>query len=287
MNKFYFTMLLVIMLIASLFTGCDTAIVSVNTPTPEISPTPSASDGITTDVSPSLSPQVTTDALPSPTITTDGSAPSITTEKEDDYKDLMKEYLPPFNKTLRYFGIAETGHIGEIVEMHDKSEETLYEFRGTYNDGYNDTDKFVVRYYFNYKRNTITEQVVSTERRDFPEIYSKMHNIVVLKFPLSLGTTWKHSTTVNGVKLTVHAKVIEYTNDLIKVRYEVPGAKGYYKDTYLEERTFEKGYGLTAFSNLIQMEIPFDGIDMNDKEEVEKRLMEYMFGYVLNRDSAK
>ena len=89
----------------------------------------------------------------------------------------------------------------------------------------------------------------------------------------------------------MHARIMESTlqyngqqqdSPVIRVRYEVPGVTGYFRDTYLEERVFQAGRGMTGFSNLIPGDIGLSGKDLENEQLVEEALRQHMFGYGLN-----
>ncbi len=250
---------------------------------PRTSPEP------TPETTPGINPVTPEPAnTPVTTVSPEGTSPMPTTEvsetsnqADDTDKDILKSYLPPLDTKLRYFGLAEYGHIGQLTKEKEFKSEAMYEFKGQYQDGIGTPDKFVVRYYINFDRTTITEMVISNERTGQAEVNSKLHNIVVLKLPIKEGKTWRHKTTIDGKRYTVYAKIVKVDDDTIKVRYEVPGVDGYYDDTYIEERTFEKGYGMTGFSNLMKGDIGISEEDAKDEEKLRQALVNHMFGYSL------
>lgn len=193
----------------------------------------------------------------------------------------MESFLPPQDKTLRYFGYAEYGHIGELSFAHEDAGERAFIFNGKYQDGIGTEDKFSVKYYFNYQRGTITEQSGMNERNNKKELNSKLHNLVVLMFPIIEGDSWWHNIYLDGTQLRVYADVMEYDGKIVKMRYVVPNAKGYYDNLYIEERTYEKGYGMTSFANLIKGDIDISEEDSKDKDKVKDALIQHMFGYQL------
>ena len=268
-----FKVLLVMAILVMLLSGCalfDPRTVSEPTPTATagIGPTtPEAVEPTANPISPTPTAEVTT-----------------SNEQQGDAKDnkaILKSYLPPLDTKLRYFGLAEYGHIGQLEQKKDYKDEAMYEFNGQYQDGIGTPDKFVVRYYMDFNRDTITEMAMSNARTGKAEVNSKLHNIVVLKLPIEEGKTWKHRTTIDGKKYTVTAKIIKIDGDKVAVRYEVPGIKGYYDDTYIEERTFEKGYGMTGFANLMKGDIGISEEDAKDPSKLRQALINHMFGYSL------
>lgn len=139
---------------------------------------------------------------------------------------------------------------------------------------------------FNYTRGTITEQVVYNDRKGIPEVSSKLHNVVVLRFPLKVNATWEHETTIDGKKYWLYAQITEYDGNFVKVTYQVPNVTKYHNETYFEERTFEVSYGMTTFGSILAGPIDMTGVDMNDENAVNDRIANNMFGYGLNKDSA-
>ena len=237
-------------------------------------PSTDAASATVLATTPSLTEEATATPTPKPTIDQDVSS----------NKELMDDYMPPLNTVLHFSGIAETGHFGQLVSGYTNPTDAMYQFNGTYDDGMGVPDKFVVKYFIDYARGTVTEKAISNERLNKAEFHSKLHNIVVLKFPLSLSATWGHSTTIDGKKYWVDAKVIEYDGNKVKVQYTASGVTGYYNNTYIEIRTFEKGYGMTGFANIMPGELDLTGVDTTDDDAVMEYIINmYMFGYGLNK----
>lgn len=193
-------------------------------------------------------------------------------------------YLPKLNTQLRYFGLAEYGHVGVLKKISSTSDNAIYEFQGKYQDGSGIDDEFTVRYYIDYVKGTVTEKVMSSTRFDPPEVNSKLHNLVILKTPFKQGATWSHSTRINGKEYKVTAKIKEYdtATGRMKVTYTVKGVPGYFQNTYIEERIFERGKGMVGFSNLMPGDIPISEADAKDSKKLEEALINHMFGYSLN-----
>ena len=283
---------IVILVIISLFLGgCEILSLGATAPPEATKPatdTPSPYNTLV-GITPNTTVSATSEATPTLLVLTPSPAPTDTptpkpTINQDvsENKQLMDEFMPPLNTVLRFTGIAETGHYGQLVSGYTNPSDAMYQFNGTYDDGMGVPDKFVVKYFFDYARGTITEKAISNERLDKAESNSKLHNVVILKFPLSLGATWSHSTTINGKSCWVYAEVIEYSTNKVKVQYTAPDVPGYYNNTYIEIRTFEKGYGMTGFSNILPGELDLSGVDTSDEDAVMDYIMNmYMFGYSL------
>jgi hypothetical protein len=195
-----------------------------------------------------------------------------------------KQWLPPLGKQFTYFGLAEYGHHGALSLVSSNDKQDMYEYKGTFSDGRGDESKFAVDYRVDLARGTVTEQVVSNER-GAAEINSKLHNLVVLKFPLSAGERWNHQAKLNGREVTVQAEVEQFdeTQGIVKIRYTAKDAGGNYNDTYIEERTYEKGYGMTAFSNLMPGDIGISSTDAKDAAKLEDAIKQHSFGYMMNK----
>lgn len=198
----------------------------------------------------------------------------------------LNSYLPKADTEMDYFGLAEYGHKGTLEKLWSNAEEAVYEFTGEYDDGVGTPDEFVVRYYFDYLRGTVTEKVMSNERTDTAELNSKLHNLVVLKAPIKENAAWSHNATIDGKQVKVVAKVTEMDNDkgTVTVAYTAKGADGYYDDTYIETRTFKQGYGLVSFSNLMPGDIDISEADAKDPEKKADILANHMFGYQLREE---
>lgn len=199
-----------------------------------------------------------------------------------------EQWLPKLGQQYTYFGLAEYGHKGTLTKLSAGQDEEIYEYNGVYADGSGRDDKFKLRYHVDMRRGTVTEQVVSNERGT-KEVNSKLHNLVLLQFPVAKGNKWSHPAKLNGKAVTVQAVVTEYdeAKGIIKVRYTAKDAAGYYNNTYIENRTFEKGYGLTGFGNLLPGNIGISTADAKDPRKVEDALAQHMFGYSMNKTLVK
>ncbi len=199
----------------------------------------------------------------------------------------INAYLPKTGTQLIYFGYAEYGHRGVLKRISQTSDDAIYEFNGVYQDGSGIEDKFTVRYYMNYLKGTVTEKVVSSTRFNTPEVNSKLHNLVILKTPFKQGATWSHNTKIDGKEYKVTAKIKELdpSTGKIKVTYTVQGVPGYFQNTYIEERTFEPGRGMTGFAQLMPGDIPISEADAKNSAKLEEALANHMFGYSIYPDS--
>ena len=71
---------------------------------------------------------------------------------------------------------------------------------------------------------------------------------------------------------------------MVTVRYIIEGVPGYFQNRYVEERQFKQGLGMINFSNLMQGEPEIK--DINDDYQIEQAIINQMFGYGLDRDTA-
>jgi hypothetical protein len=195
----------------------------------------------------------------------------------------LNKYLPALDTEAYYNGLAEYAHKGTLTKLWSNAEEAVYEFKGEYEDGSGIPDKFVVRYYFDYLRGTVTEKAVSNTQGDKTEVNSKLHNLVILKYPLEKNASWSHAAKIDGkdVKVTAEVTGLDEENGTVTVKYTAQGVAGYYDKTYVEERTFRAGYGITAFSNLMPGDIGLSQTDAKEVSKLEEALNNHMFGYKL------
>lgn len=196
----------------------------------------------------------------------------------------LNTYLPPLNTQQTWFGLAEYGHTGKLVEVSRDDNGAVFRFDGVYQDGVGTPDRFAVEYTFNYVDGTVTERVLSNERTGEARLNSVISGLMVLKLPLYEGAEWSQSATLDGRPVTVEARVRRITDrGAVTVEYTVDGASGYYQDRYIEQRTYEPGLGMTGFSNLLPGDIGLSEEDAKDPAKVEQALVNHMFGYSLRR----
>ncbi len=197
----------------------------------------------------------------------------------------LNAFLPPMGEEVRYYGLAEYAHRGQAQWVNRDDRSAIVEFTGEFEDGSGIPGTFKVQYLLNYEAGTVTEKVISNSRSGKPEVNSLIHDPIVLQLPLQAGTEWTQTVTVEGSLQTMHARIIQTTlshgRPAVTVRYEVPGVAGYFRDTYLEERTFLAGTGMTGFSSLLPGDIGLSGKELDDDQLVEQALQQHMFGYVL------
>jgi hypothetical protein len=213
-------------------------------------------------------------------------------------KTALKAFLPPLGEQLRYFGLAEYAHEGQLVKVSEDQDKAVYQFNGNFQDGSGIPGEFKVQYLFDYKKGTIQEKVVENTRSSKEEVNSKLHHPVILKLPLEVGNTWQQEITFEGEKKTMTGTIVSIAYEgrtfysqmknvhpVVTVRYRVEDAPGYFQNMYVEERKFQKGRGMISFSNL--MKGALDIKDMNDVYQIEQAIINHMFGYSLVRDTER
>ncbi len=202
----------------------------------------------------------------------------------------LNSLLPPFDMPLRYFGMAEYAHTGVLQLVSENPDERVVEFAGEFEDGSGIPGSFNVQYLLDYKNGVVMEQVLSNSRTGKAEVNSLMHDPVILRLPLQKGTTWQQPVTIEGTTRTMRAEIVEILSTywaqpqyhpVIKVRYQVEGMPGYFRDTYLEERLFQAGRGMIGFSQLLPGDIGLSEEQLQDERLVEEALIQHMFGYGL------
>lgn len=207
--------------------------------------------------------------------------------------DLLS-FLPPLGTRLNYYGLAEYAHAGQLQKKSENEEQQIYEFDGLFLDGSGIPGNFQIEYLFDYVEGTVTEKVLKNTREKKKEVNSKLREPIIIKLPLKVGNSWEQTIDFEGSKKTMKAQIVKmeyegktfYTQMknrqlVMTVRYLVEDVPGYFMNTYVEERRFEKGLGMIGFSQLMQGDI--DVKDEHDVYEVEEALLNKMFGYRLNR----
>lgn len=197
----------------------------------------------------------------------------------------INRYLPPLNKELVYFGLAEYGHKGSLKKISATSDFAEYQFDGIYNDGSGIDDKFKVQYNLDYIRGTVTEKILSNTRENKKEVNSKVQPLVILKTPFKEGNSWSHKVILDGKSYDVSSviKEVDDKNGKLVVEYKVKGVPGYYDNTYIEQRTFEAKRGMIGFSNLLPGDIGINKKQAKDSKLLEEAIINHMFGYGASR----
>lgn len=208
----------------------------------------------------------------------------ILTGEAPDRGASVADWLPPLGRTMRYAARTDYAHRGTLLLEQENEREAVYCFHGAYEQGNGTKDAFVVRYYYDKGRGTVTEKAVSNERTGEAEVNSKLHHLVVLRFPLRADSRWVHDTFLDGKRVSVVAEVVECDARAgrVRVRYTVEGAEGYYENKYIEERVFEVGRGLTGFTMRLPGAIPVGADAMVGPMQVQQAVSAHMFGYSLD-----
>ncbi|WP_176718818.1 hypothetical protein [Caloranaerobacter ferrireducens] len=209
----------------------------------------------------------------------------------------MKKYLPPLEKILIYHGLAEYGHSGVLRKVSEDAEKAVYEFSGSFEDGTGLGGQFRVSYIFNFQDGTITEKVTENTRTNKRTVNSILKDLIILKLPIETGNRWTQPVEINGKIYRMEARIIsisyenqpyypiekiDMNNPTVKVRYIVKGIKGYFNNTYIEERKFQLGRGMIAFSNLMKGDLRLSGKELDDIYKVNREISNNMFGYSLS-----
>lgn len=205
---------------------------------------------------------------------------------------ILNSFIPPLEKQLRYFGLAEYGHEGELVLISAGREKAVYQFNGEFRDGSGIPGQFKVQYHFDYREGTVREAVIANSRDEKNEVNSKMHDPIIFKLPLEVGNTWQQEVIFEGEKKVMTATIasiayegrtfysqMKKANPVVTVRYTVADVPGYFQDMYVEERRFQKGLGMVGFSKLMEGDLGLKYTD--DEYRVEQAIMDHMFGYSL------
>lgn len=289
MNRIFKSLALALLLIFLVvaFSACDTT-TDENKPMNSNTPQESVASDTITNVSsiPNTTAIISATLInPTPSIANStiasNTSDSATNNASNSVKALAEEFLPPLDTSLRYFGIAEYAHVGSLSLLHYDTNESAYIFNGEFRDGTGIEGDFAVKYYINYTRGTLTEQAWENTRTNKKEVNSKLHNLVVLMLPVKEGDSWFHSTYIDGKMHTVYATVTDFDGKTAKVEYRVPSVPGYYNNTYIEQRTYEKGYGMTGFANLLKGDLDISDKDAQDEDKLQEAMLNNMFGYQL------
>ena len=210
-------------------------------------------------------------------------------------KSELKAFLPPLDRELRYFGLAEYAHVGTMTKVSENDRQGVYRFNGSFQDGSGIPGEFKINYTFDYVAGSVREEVLENTRSGQKEINSKIHDPILLKYPLTVGNIWEQEVLFEGQKKMMIAQIVSiayqghtfYTQQkqrypVMTVRYTVENVPGYFQDTYIEERSFQKGWGMIGYSHLMK-----GGLDITDQTnayEVENVIINNMFGYSVAKE---
>lgn len=206
----------------------------------------------------------------------------------------LAAFLPPLEKQLVYYGLAEYSHRGSLARLSDSEKEAVYQFNGSFQDGSGIPGDFIIRYIVNKVNGTVQEKVLENTRGSVLEINSKLHNPIILKLPLEVGNTWEQEVVFQGQKRNMRARIISIRYEgrtfysqmkngqrVVTVQYMVEGVQEYFQNTYVEERRFQEGWGMIGFSQIMKGDL---GLKIQaDDYEIEEAILNNSFGYGLNR----
>lgn len=210
-------------------------------------------------------------------------------------KIALTSYLPPLQNNMRFFGLAEYAHEGQMLRISEDDKQGIYQFNGSFQDGSGIPGEFKVQYLLDYQAGTVTEKVIENTRAKNNEINSKIHDPIILKLPLETGQSWEQEVTFEGEKKTMRATIVSIGFEgrtfygqmrsgrpVMTVLYMVPGVPGYFENTYVEERRFQQGWGMIGFSNLMSGDL---GLEADTEDYyIEEALINHMFGYSLAKE---
>lgn len=201
----------------------------------------------------------------------------------------LKMLLPPKMLDLRYNGLAEYGHIAKWDNTYYGLDRITYEVNGSFDDGSGIPGSFKVYYILDRKIFTVTEKVIENTRSGEKKVNSIIPDLVILKAPLSPGTSWEQQVTIDGEEYTMNAAITDCqaalnapSSSVYTVKYTVEGIPGYFNNTYIEIRKFQTGKGMVGFQKLMPGDIGLSGKDLEDEDKVEEAMMNHMFGYGLS-----
>lgn len=187
-----------------------------------------------------------------------------------------KDFLINNNGKSQYRGYAEYGY--DLSKPTINTKESYIEYTGVISDGYGEDDRglrdFTIRYdtfvidkYFKIIEN-ITNRDYMNENKN--SLNSIIPNYIVIYNKMDIGTHWEQDFEYKGKTYTAKTRVMASNNDMYKIETIVKDINGFYDNTYKEERVYERGFGLTSFSNTPNYE---EGTDFSD----------LLFGYNLNK----
>lgn len=195
------------------------------------------------------------------------------------YKEVFskyKDFLLNTSGKYQYTGYAEYGF--NLSEPNINTEDYSIEYKGTMSDGYGEDERgsrdFTIKYntvvigkYFKIIE-SINNNDYMTENKN--TLNSIIPDYIVIYNNIGVGTHWTQDFEYNDKTYIAETKVVYSDDNVYKLETTVNNIDGFYNNIYKEERTYEKGYGLTSFSNspnYVEGEEPID----------------LLFGYSLNK----
>lgn len=196
------------------------------------------------------------------------------TEKEVFSK--YKDFLLNTSGKYQYTGYAEYGF--DLSEPNINTEDYYIEYKGTMSDGYGEDERgsreFTIKYntvvigkYFKIIESINNNDYMAENKNTLNSI---IPDYVVIYNNIGVGTHWTQEFKYNDKTYIAETKVVYSDDNIYKLETTVNNIDGFYNKIYKEERTYEKGYGLTYFANSPNYIEGEDPIDL-------------LFGYSLNK----
>ena len=223
---------------------------------------PSTAAQSTTAAQTTAAAQPTTAALPTTaaqaTTAVQTSAVQAVTNTSGAYFQDVKDYFNMNNRVKIYNGYAETGHTILFLSFTEGEQEITVKYQGEMSDGYGTDERGARLFYVSYlvDGDSVTEQVDNRDymsRRD-DVLTSIIPGFVVLEGKVEVANAWSQEFALNGHTYTAVTTIVEATTEGFTTETVVKNIEDYPNGTYREERTYEKGKGLTSFGNSLSGE---------------------------------
>lgn len=193
-----------------------------------------------------------------------------------DFFTSYKGYFTSSKSTLNYVGYAEYGYTLNNSEV-DNDNLTI-KYSGEITDGYGEDSRGARTFSLNY--------IFKLDEKETPMVYERIYNndymssnkdslnSIIKNYIVMWGEpkendTWTQSVTYNGKQYTAKTvmKNVSYTK--YDLETTINDIDGFHNKTYIEKRTYDRGYGLISFENTPSIK--------NDGES-----FDLIFGYKLN-----
>lgn len=160
------------------------------------------------------------------------------------------------NKKITYNGYAETGYTLENKKINKK--DFIISYDGRMCDGYGEDErgprKFSLTY--NFKLDEGGTPMAYERIRNYDYMSSKkdslnsiIKNYIVLWGSIKEGNSWEQKVVYKGKEYKAKTIMKNVNEEKYTLETTINNIDGFYKNTYKEERTYQKGKGLIAFSN--------------------------------------
>lgn len=203
----------------------------------------------------------------------DDSANSTLTNFFNSYND----YFIATQNTLVYNGYAEYGHTLSNMKI-DKSN-LVIKYSGKMEDGYGEDSRgertFSLNYIFKLDEAgtpMVYERVYNNDymSSNTDSLNSIIKNYIVMWGDPKENDTWSQKVIYNGKEYTAKTVMTDVSYTKYNLETTITDIDGFYNDTYIEKRTYDRGYGLISFENT-------PAIDDNETS------MNLIFGYTLSK----